>query len=269
MLSTELRVRRSYTETTWGQLHVKQCGDSGPWVVLFHESPRSSMVYDPVLPLLGSSVRALAVDTPGYGQSDGPDETLPMEAYAEQVLAGLDALGIDEFVPVGMKTGSYLASAIALQAGPGRVKKAVLYAVERFDPATAAHWSANWAPAVEFSPDGSHLMKLWDKYVGLYGTGSPRDLSASIGEILLEPEHYGRIYPAAFGFDGWSAFEELVARGTKVTVFEPQGIRMTHDIDVHFEQVPGTEVVSFDVTGHLGTRVPEQFTEAVLRAVHA
>jgi pimeloyl-ACP methyl ester carboxylesterase len=225
------------------------------------------MVYDQVLPLLGRHVRAVAFDTPGYGGSDGPAGPEPMSAYGRQLLHAVDAMGIDGFVPVGMKTGSHVAIELALAAGPARVQRAVLYGLKEFDAVQAEDWANNWASPIDHKADGSHLVALWDKYVGIYGTGSPRDLTASIGEIVLRPDDYGSIYPAAFRHDGFSGAEELLSRGTKITVFEPENPRMTLSQAVEFDHLEGTEVVSFPVTGHLATRLPERFTDEVLRAV--
>lgn len=46
--------------------YVRQCGTTGPWLVLFHESPLSSEVWKRVMPLLEPDLRVIAFDTPGY-----------------------------------------------------------------------------------------------------------------------------------------------------------------------------------------------------------
>jgi len=61
-----------YVEARWGQVHYRASGSSGPWVALFHESPLSTAAFESVLQLLGTTCRAVAFDTPGYGQSDPP-----------------------------------------------------------------------------------------------------------------------------------------------------------------------------------------------------
>ena len=53
-----------------------------------------------------------AVDLPGFGASDGP--TRPrIDAYAEDVVRGLEALGIDECTVVGHSFGGAIATAVA------------------------------------------------------------------------------------------------------------------------------------------------------------
>ena len=60
-------------------------------VVLFHESPLSSWIFERALPLLGQKLRAFAFDTPGYGHSEPPEYPLEIEAYAERLLAAVTA----------------------------------------------------------------------------------------------------------------------------------------------------------------------------------
>lgn len=256
---------KGYVDSAWGQVHHHRAGERGPWVVLLHESPRSAMVYRSVLPRLAARTRAVALDTPGYGASDGPPEPgLPLGAYAARLLEALDALGVEEFVPVGMKTGSALGTELALQAGPARVRRAVLYPPDHHDPARAEHRARTWAPPIEPAADGAHLQRLWDKYLGIYGPSSPRDLTESVGEILTNLDGYAGVYPAAFRYDSAAGLRRLVASGCSVLLFRPRGARMTADEPVEFADVPGTAVVEFPVTGHFATRMPAEFAEHVL-----
>lgn len=258
---------RGYTNGGWGQVHHRRCGERGPWVVLLHESPRTSAVYDRVLPLLGAQVRAVALDTPGYGGSDGPpDEHRSPAEFAARLLEAVRALGVGEFVPVGLKTGSDLGTELALQAGCTR---AVLSAPEVFDAVRAEHRAATWAPPIVPKADGSHLRALWDKNVGLYGTDSPRDLTEAVGDVLTNLDGYATAYPASLRHDSRAALGRLVATGCDVLLFRPTGARLTVTEPLEFAEVPGARVVTFPVPGHLATRLPERFAAHVLEHVVA
>ncbi len=253
---------KGYTDGHWGQVHHRRAGERGPWVVLLHESPRTSAVYRRVLPLLGERVRAVAFDTPGYGGSDGPpDGHRSLDEFAARLLEAARALGIGEFVPVGLKTGSDLGTELALQAGCAR---AVLSSPEIFDAARAEHRAATWAPPIVPDAHGGHLRALWDKNTGLYGTDSPRDLTEAVGDVLTNLDGYATAYPASLRYDSRAGIEQLVDTGCDVLLLRPEGARMTVTEPVEFADVPGTRVVTVPVPGHVATRMPDEFTARVL-----
>jgi pimeloyl-ACP methyl ester carboxylesterase len=102
--------------------------------------------------------RVIALDLPGHGRSPGPGER-SVAAYAQRVLALLDALGVDAAVVAGHSMGGAIALTLALEAkarvaglvlvGTGarlRVSSAVLQASA--DPALlaqAARGMAEWS----------------------------------------------------------------------------------------------------------------------------
>ncbi|MEV8062544.1 hypothetical protein AB0P37_40570 [Streptomyces antimycoticus] len=60
-----------YTSSRFGQLHYVECGEGEP-VLLLHQTPRSWTEYRDVLPLVGATHRAIAMDTVGYGPRRSP-----------------------------------------------------------------------------------------------------------------------------------------------------------------------------------------------------
>ena len=52
-----------------GWLHYRRMG-RGPAVLLLHQTPQSSQTLEPLMRLLAPHCTAIAVDTPGFGQSD-------------------------------------------------------------------------------------------------------------------------------------------------------------------------------------------------------
>ena len=267
---------RGYVETDWGQLHYRHAGpDTGAAravVVLLHESPRSSAVYRPVLDRLGERVAVYAFDTPGFGASDPAPAGAALADYARIFVQALDALGVTGFVPVGMKTGSSLATAIAMAVrDTGRVRRMVLYGLS--DPATrnSEHWARNWAPALEVTADGAIFAELWRKNVGIYGTECPAQLAQCVAETVLNLERYNSIYPAVFRGhrQTWDDNLALLADGVAITVLEPTEARMTPDTPIEFVHVPGTRIVRMPVNGQFAVRAPDAFTAAVLEAALA
>jgi non-heme chloroperoxidase len=56
--------------------------------------------YEPVLDLLPHEIRAVAVSQRGHGESDKPDTGYGVEDFAADVIPLLEALGIEQAVPV-------------------------------------------------------------------------------------------------------------------------------------------------------------------------
>ncbi|RFA19272.1 alpha/beta fold hydrolase [Subtercola boreus] len=261
---------RGYVDTDWGQLHYRSSGpavsEGGPVAVLFHESPRSSLVYEPIMKPLGEHLTAFAFDTPGFGLSDSAPAGSGIPDYGRILLQAIDALGIGDFTAVGMKTGSTLATQVATLAGSGRVAAAVLYSLSLPDPEADEYWAENWAPDLTVTEDGSLFEYFWKKNVGLYGTDSPRDLSLCVAEAVVNLERYNSIYPAVFRY-GSTVYElnqKLIADGVALTVIHAPSAQMTPDAPLEFFHMPGTRDVFMPVSGQFGSRSPKEFVDAIV-----
>jgi pimeloyl-ACP methyl ester carboxylesterase len=107
-----------------GPLSVARLGD-GPVVVLLHQTPRSWDEYRDVMPALAAAgYTALALDTPGFGES-APVPEPSIEAWANAADEALDAMAIDRAAIVGHHTGGSIAVALT-DRKPGRVAALVL-----------------------------------------------------------------------------------------------------------------------------------------------
>ena len=85
-----------YTTVHNLRLHYLEAGE-GPPVLLLHGFPTSSHLYRNILPELGKTHRAIALDLPGYGLSDKPlDVAYDYDFYADVISSFLAALGIEE-----------------------------------------------------------------------------------------------------------------------------------------------------------------------------
>ena len=161
---------RRFISTHAGMLHVASQGTGLP-VLLLHQTPRSWDEYRDVLPLLGTRVRALAMDTPGFGDSPALPGTPSIEAWAGAVLALMDALGLAEACIAGHHTGAVIAMEVAARA-PGRVPALVLSSCPMVDAARRAH-HADKVPVDMVTPDadGGHLPRLWRGRQSFYPPG--------------------------------------------------------------------------------------------------
>ncbi|NBX58373.1 MAG: alpha/beta fold hydrolase, partial [Gammaproteobacteria bacterium] len=82
---------RGYTGPAGAQIHYRALGE-GPPVCLLHASPLSSaFMIGQMQALAAAGYRAIALDTPGYGQSDPlPSPPTTLADYARAFLAGID-----------------------------------------------------------------------------------------------------------------------------------------------------------------------------------
>lgn len=155
------RPLRFYAQTPQGQVHGRRLGHGAP-LVLLHPSPLSSAFMAPHQAALAARWRTLALDTPGYGQSDPlPHPPTQLEDYAQVLLAALDNLGVERFALFGSATGAQIALVMARQT-PGRVTRMVLDNCGHFSEAEVAAWEARYFPDLSPQEDGSHLTHTWE-----------------------------------------------------------------------------------------------------------
>ncbi|HET9947573.1 MAG TPA: alpha/beta fold hydrolase, partial [Longimicrobiales bacterium] len=109
-------------------LAVRVWPGSGTPVVLLHGLLDTSVGWDELARTLGEP--CYAFDLPGFGGSSLPARPR-LSAYADDLAAALDRLGVREFVLVGHSLGGAIATALAERA-PGRVRALVLLAPAGF-----------------------------------------------------------------------------------------------------------------------------------------
>ena len=81
-------------------------GEGQP-VLFVHGFPHHRKLWAPQLRALAGHSRAIAVDLPGFGESDMP-ERFSMESWADGLARFLDALSIDRAVIAGLSMGGYV-----------------------------------------------------------------------------------------------------------------------------------------------------------------
>lgn len=195
-------IRRGFVDTPEGQLHYYEAGAASlPALILLHSTPNARL-FHAVLPLLGEQLRAIAMDTPGYGDSTRPPVPYTEVAqYSARVAQLLDGLDIEHAHLLGHMTGAVFAAETAA-AFPERVERLAL--VEFLDWAGARAKSEQHHVQVPYArpaPNGGHLLTLWERYSdmldrvtldeaqrrfisvfqGEYGTGTPPDSLSSGG----------------------------------------------------------------------------------------
>lgn len=185
-------MRRGFVGIGGAVVHYADAGEGSP-VLLLHQTPRSWDEYRDVLPLLGRSRRAIAMDTVGFGDSSRPPGELGIEMFADCAAQLLAALGIDRAAVVGHHTGGVIALELAAQR-PELVERLVCSSTPFVDDEGRARRAARPViDEVEPSEDGSHLVDLWRGRAPFYPPGRPDLLTRFVVDALRarEPPHTG------------------------------------------------------------------------------
>ena len=184
-MSTPPAIRRAFADLSVGQVHYASCGEcNAPAVLLLHQTPRSWLEYREVLPLVGQRYRAIAMDTPGFGDSAPLPGPASIEAWAAVAVELFDALAISRAHVLGHHTGGVIALAIAA-AYPERVASLVLSSTPYTDEVfRRARREQPPIDAVEPCADGGHLTALWQRRSAFYPPGRPELLAAFVRDAL-------------------------------------------------------------------------------------
>ena len=153
-------MKRAYVDVEEGQIHYLTEGSGEP-LLLLHQTPLSSDEYFLMVPILAKEYRVIAMDTPGYGNSDRAPRKYSIEDYARAVVGFLDALAIGKASIVGHHTGASIAVEVAATY-PERVDKLILSGCPYYEDGVGATLlrDERFQP-MEIKEDGSHLTKMW------------------------------------------------------------------------------------------------------------
>jgi pimeloyl-ACP methyl ester carboxylesterase len=134
-------VRRSFVEAHGVRFHVTEAGPAaGRPVLALHGWPQHHWEYRDLLADPPQGMRIIAPDLPGYGWSGPAPHKWAKEDVASDVLALLDALGLDRVLLVAHDWGAFVGYLM------------VLRAPERFDGYLALNMAHPWVPARSVLP---------------------------------------------------------------------------------------------------------------------
>lgn len=159
-------VRRGYARGRFGQMHYRIARPENPGerpLLCLHSSPNSGRIYETFLGDMGTDRIAVAVDTPGFGDSDPPPSEPDIADYAGAVGDFIDAMGLASVDVIGYHTGSMIATELALMR-PGKVGRLVLIAAPLFTEAELTELHEHFSPP-QLTRDGSHLVATWSEHV--------------------------------------------------------------------------------------------------------
>jgi pimeloyl-ACP methyl ester carboxylesterase len=214
---------RGYAPWAHGLVHYYDNGvvGSGTPIVLLHQAPQSARQFDSVYPALAKrNLRAIGIDTPGFGMSD-PTPFVPTIAdWIPAIVAVLDALKIERCDVVGHHTGALMATEMALQA-PKRVRNVVINGPFPITDEERGPRLENLKKSeidFEYKADGTHLSESFMRRFTMYGPGADPKLTTRVMVEKFQgfgPFWYG--HNAAYRYDHGAAMKKLTHRTLLLT----------------------------------------------------
>jgi pimeloyl-ACP methyl ester carboxylesterase len=217
-------IKRHYAYAGERRIHYRRVG-SGPPIVMLHASPGSSWGLESLMLELAAGHTVIALDTPGYGESQGLAVEQPaIGDYADAMPATLDALGLDQVDLFGSHTGAAIAMETAARY-PERVRRVVMDGLPAYPPAERERYLKHYTPSLKPHWDGRHLVTLWSmrRNMHLYSpwfdqsapARRPRDLpsaehlhGAAVDFLRAGPD-YWKGYHAAFRYQALPALKAV------------------------------------------------------------
>jgi len=178
-----------YGDSHLGQIHYCELGDGDP-LILLHQTAQSSDMWVESMPFFAKHFRTIAIDTPGFGDSDHPDSPPGMEGYAKAINEFMASIGVDRAHVCGHHTGAAMAVEFA-STFPQRVNRLVLSGCPDYDPEVRPGKIAN-IPHMVVDEAGSHMKYAWDRGAGGYKGWGTVDMMhrAAVDALKAGPNYY-------------------------------------------------------------------------------
>ena len=263
-----------YQEVNGNVWHWAEMGEGDP-VVLLHGIPESWHCWKHQMPTLATQFRVLAFDLKGYGRSGKDEGDYTGNGVASELLACLDAIGIDKFRLAGHDWGVLISDHVINQA-PERIERYVrcCLSLHTYDARNSLHHQWNG----ENPEEATKLMRSAEAYVRVWFESSCKpetrpqeaEMLEIAGEFATEgvaeavPRYFRDIRKAAVVDYSKFTMPVLYVHGEH----DPrQPVEYCYGMDEH---IPGLEAVLVLDSGHFVPREqPQQLTDAMMWFYHS
>jgi len=238
----------------------------GAPLVLLHGFPLNRAMWRAQVAGLRDRFTVIAPDFRGFGDSQIPRDPVTMNAYAQDVLALMDALGCPRFALGGLSMGGYVAFRVMALAAD-RVS-ALLIADSRAEPDTEEGRQRRYAAVARIENEGpaGYLEEFAGMVVGPTTRAQRPEVVQAVREIIGAPP--ARSLTAALSAmasrpDSRSLLSEvkvpaLVVVGEEDTLTPPEAA------EAMVAALPNARIVRIPAAGHMSNlEAPETFTRAV------
>lgn len=205
-------VRRGYADGRFGQIHYRIANPTSETakrpLLCFHMSPYSGVIYEPFLAEMGKDRTAIAMDTPGFGNSDPSPAPPSIEDYAGVAADLMKSLDITSVDVMGYHTGSKVAVQTAID-NPDRVHRVVMISAPIYTEEDLIEVKRLYGPE-PLKEDGSHLQGWWQSAVRWSMEGrSLEDIGRVFWARVLNPAISWWGHAAAFAYDSAAAIPKV------------------------------------------------------------
>ena len=260
-VSSQVVVRRGYTDCRFGQLHYIRAvpatgAPSKPPLVLLHQNPSSSVEYEALLNAMATDREVVAFDTPGNGMSDWPPEPMDMTGYAGAFADGIEGLSLRVPVDVfGYHTGTFLGAELAI-AQPKKVGRLVMSGIPFRTPEERHERLEEIAAGPPLTNDGEEILalqrRLWKFVVSNRHPDVPLERAARLYMEKAKPlDRYWWPYTGVWTYEVKERFP-LISQ--PVLILQPhenllENARLAAEFisDVQIVELPQLERDIFDV----------------------
>ena len=204
-----MKVLRGYATVSFGQVHYRYTGTARrPVLVLLHQTPSTSAMYEDLMRALSGDFRLLAPDTPGIGLSDPVDGGMTIDALANGIAEFLDGLGIGRCCVFGHHTGAAIATQLAAD-HPERVEALALSGPTLID-ADLRKKLPEVSATLPADSGGGHLVGRWRRILRM-----DRDVPLRIAQretlnAISMGDRYSAAYEAVMAHDVERALAALI-----------------------------------------------------------
>ena len=220
-------------------------GEGTP-LILLHGYTDNSRSWSLPAPYLGDRP-IYALDLRGHGASDAPACCYGLDSLAHDVVAFMDAKGIEQADLVGHSLGS-MTAAIVAASEPERVNRLVLISSAMRTPQGSGDWLRENVPALEhpIDPD-SQFMVDW------YWNPTPVDedfLTRERTESAATPQHVWEGVLNALSITDWSALAPQVTAPTLILWGDQDSLFGAHEQKALRAALPEARFETFEGHGH-------------------
>ena len=212
-------ISKRYVDGPFGQVHLRESDEASGTVplVCLHATAYSSRSFEPLMRAFGNSRHVIALDLPGYGESDAPASQPDMASYADAVATTIGPGPVDLF---GYHTGVYVAAELALR-HPAKVRWMTFMGVPYFQALDFEYWRARLATPHRLGAALDQFTERWAYLVNDRPTGVSleRGFANFVDELKAWPNG-SWAHEAMFA---WNADARLALLDCPVTILNPEG----------------------------------------------
>jgi NADPH:quinone reductase-like Zn-dependent oxidoreductase/pimeloyl-ACP methyl ester carboxylesterase len=260
-------IEKFYATTSAGQVHGRRIPGAGVPVVLLHRTPVSSAGFVPVLRFLARAGQAaVALDTPGFGESFMPEAAPTTRDYGQWLLEAIDALGIERFHLAAHHTGTHFAAEIAA-AVPERVASLTLSGMLLAPAAERPGLRADIGHAPAIDAAGAYVTETFRLMKSLFVDPVPALVHAETMGALVAGRGRDLAFDAIFAQDFAAVLQRALAGGrlrAQVVQAADDPLTLNGMLARFREAFPQVPVI---LTGPAFLALPERQSGAFARAI--